>query len=206
MCARYTLTVPERLRELFPRVRFSALLPRFNIAPSTPVLGLRNAAGDIAELMIWGPRHINARVETLAEKPTFAEALRFRRAIVFADGYYEWHASPGTLKQPYRVTRRGGAPFAFAALWEKLLVPVVETAYACTLVTMPPRDDLAWLHDRTPLMLDAAGSDAWLRDGSIVPLADALEATPVSRAVNKVTRDDAALIEPVTPPIQDSLF
>jgi len=217
MCARYTLTTPQRLLERFPRLRFPALVPRYNIAPSTPVLGARNTAGGQAEFMTWGPRLINARSETLASKPSFAQALRLRRGIVFADGYYEWLDAPGVRKQPYRVTFKSGEPFAFAALWEEMLVPSDGPKFACTLVTADAREEIAWLHDRMPVILNDAGCEAWMSADELHPgnefgilakvLDEPLVATPVSRAVNKPWRDDdPTLLTPVAPPVQDSLF
>jgi putative SOS response-associated peptidase YedK len=193
------------------------LVPRYNVAPSTPVLGLRNAAGDEAEFMTWGPHLINARAETLATRPSFAQALRFRRAVVFADGYYEWQHQSGMRKQPYRVTLASGQPFAFAALWEQLPVPDDGPRFGCTLVTRDARADLAWVHDRMPVILNEEGTRAWLEAHELPAGCDAdvlsqtidgpYVATAVSRAVNKpVGDDDPSLIVPVSPPVQDSLF
>jgi putative SOS response-associated peptidase YedK len=217
MCARYTLTTPQRLLERFPKLRFPQLTPRYNIAPSTPVLGVRNTGHDVAEFLTWGPRLINARSETLATKPSFSQALRLRRGLVFADGYYEWLDASGVRKQPYHLKLASGEPFAFAALWEDLPTPGDGPAYGCVLVTMPAREDIAWLHDRMPVILSDAARERWMTRGELPPgeeraiLADVTEEplipTAVSRAVNKTWRDDdPALLTPVTPPIQDSLF
>ena len=215
MCARYTLTVPERLRELFPRMRFPAIKPRYNIAPSQPVLGARNAGNGTAELLLWGPVHINARAETLAAKRSFKEALRTRRALVFADGYIEWHARSGVLKQPYRVHLDADAPFAFAALWNELPLEGEGTKYSCVLVTTQARADLAWLHDRMPVILEPQAAEAWMNPDPLRPGSEAellvqpsarLVATPISRAVNSALRDEPLVLTPVEPPIQDSLF
>jgi putative SOS response-associated peptidase YedK len=217
MCARYTLATPARLLQRFPKLRFPQLVPRYNIAPSTPVVGVRNTGKAQAEFFTWGPRLINARSETLASKPSFSQALRLRRGLVFADGYYEWLDASGVRKQPYLLTRADGAPFAFAALWEELPTPGDGPRYGCALVTMPAADDIAWLHHRMPVILNDAGCEQWLdpselhvgnEHGVLAQIIDEpLVATAVSRAVNKTWRDDdPALLTPVTPPIQDSFF
>lgn len=187
-------------------MRFPTMVSRYNIAPSTPVLGARNANADEAEFMTWGPRLINARSETLATKPAFALALEHRRAIVFADGYYEWQAQSGVQKQPYYIKRASGEPFAFAALWEELPLPGEGPRYACTLVTQDAHEDVAWIHNRMPVILDQPGTVAWIYERALEPLQERLVAMPVSRAVNRPNRDNPSLIVPVTPPIQDSLF
>jgi putative SOS response-associated peptidase YedK len=136
---------------------------------------------------------------------------------VFADGYSEWLDRSGVRKQPYRVSLASGEPFAFAALWESLPVPGDGPGFACTLITSEPREDLAWLHDRMPVILSGAGCDAWMAPGELFPgsertvlehvVDEPFVATAVSRAVNRPLRDDdPSLILPVTPPIQDSLF
>lgn len=217
MCARYTLTTPQRLQERFPKLRFPQVAPRYNIAPSTAVLGVRNTSGGRAEFMTWGPRLINARAETLAVKPSFSQALRLRRGLVFADGYYEWLDASGVRKQPYHLKRASGDPFAFAALWDELPVPGDGPQYSCVLVTTQASDDLAWLHHRMPVILNDDGCERWMSPSELHPgdergilahtLGEPLVARAVSRAVNKTWRDDdPALLTPVTPPIQDSLF
>lgn len=217
MCARYTLTTPQRLLERFPKLRFPQLVPRYNIAPSTPVLGVRNTGHDVAEFLTWGPRLINARAETLATKPSFAQALRLRRGLVFADGYYEWLDASGVRKQPYHLTRKDGEPFAFAALWEDLPTPGEGPSHSCVLVTMQASEEIAWLHDRMPVILNDSGCERWMNPEALQAgdereilaqrIEEPLVATAVSRAVNKTWRDDdPALLRPVTPPIQDSLF
>ncbi len=193
------------------------MTPRYNVAPSTPVLGVRNTGGANAEFLTWGPRLINARSETLASKPSFSHALRFRRGLVFADGYYEWLDASGVRKQPYRLARADGAPFAFAALWEDVPTPGDGPRYTCALVTAQASDDLAWLHHRMPVIFNDDGCEEWMQPGELhlgnehgilARVMDApLVATAVSRAVNKTWRDDdPALIAPVTPPIQDAFF
>lgn len=208
MCGRYTLTDPSRLAAAFPEYRFPAVAPRFNIAPTQSVLGLRNGI-DAAEFMHWGLRgNINARAESVTVKPTFRDAARERRALLFADGYYEWQ-SRGDGKQPYFIHRADGAPFAFAALWER------APELTCAMVTTEATAELSSIHHRMPVILDDAARRAWLAPGAMAAdealeiLAhgsNALLAHPVSLAVNRVGNDDAALVRAVRPPEQGELF
>lgn len=213
MCGRYTLTVPKRLAAAFPEYRFPEIAPRYNIAPTQGVLGVRNGERD-AEFFIWGLRgNINARAETVATKPTFRDALRERRAILFADGYYEWQVR-GDGKQPYYVHRPDGAPFAFAALWELEPAPngPVRT---CAMVTTDAAPALQAIHHRMPVILDDRDRAAWLSPSPMSP-EDAhdvlargdyrVEAYPVSLAVNRASNDDPSLNREVRPPQQGDLF
>jgi putative SOS response-associated peptidase YedK len=196
MCGRYALTVPARLKSLFPKVRFPAITPRYNVAPTQEIVALRNNADGEAAMMVWGMGgHVNARSETVAEKPSFADAFEKRRAIVFADGYYEWQTRQDG-KQPYFISRLDEQPFAFAALWE---------GDACTLMTMEAAPSVAAIHDRMPVILTPEFCEAWLDAREMHPLTD-LVARPVSTAVNKVSNDSEALIKRVEPPQQGDLF
>jgi putative SOS response-associated peptidase YedK len=136
MCGRYSLTTaPEAMRTLFAFENLPNLAPRYNIAPTqlAPVVRTRNGARELI-LMRWGlvpswakevaigARMINARADTIAEKPAFRDAFRERRCLVPADGFYEWRAENGR-KQPFRVGLKGGRPFAFAGLWERWTAP-----------------------------------------------------------------------------------
>ncbi len=213
MCGRYTLTVAKRLISAFPEYRFPEVAPRYNIAPTQPVLGVRNGHAE-AEFLIWGLRgNINARAETVATKPTFRDALRERRALLFADGYYEWQVR-GDGKQPYYVHRPDGAPFAFAALWESESSPDGPVV-TCAIVTTDALPALRAIHHRMPVMLDDADRAAWLAPGPVSSESalDVLargdyrvEAYPVSLAVNRVSNDDPALTREVRPPHQGDLF
>lgn len=228
MCGRYTLTRPERLEGAFPQFRFPRLTPRYNVAPSTPVVALRNTGDCAAEFLEWGlipywageergsAAHINARAESIATKPAFRDAYRLRRAVIFADGYYEWQRGEGTAKQPYHITLADGEPFTFAALWDDWRDPNGMERRTCAIVTTQASPDLAWIHDRMPVILDGEARERWL---SLEPLepSDAravlqprehrFETTPVSTAVNRAWRDDdPALVERVVPPHQGSLF
>jgi putative SOS response-associated peptidase YedK len=153
-----------------------------------------------------GGRLINARSETVAEKPAFRSAFRKRRCLVPADGFYEWRKREGGgPKQPMLVRRRDGAPFAFAGLWEHWRGPEGEVQ-TCTILTTEANAVLAPIHDRMPVILDPAAYDRWLdpaRPGAeelLRPCSDGwLEAFPVSTRVNNVRNDVAELIAPMNP-------
>ena len=206
MCGRYALTVPARLKSLFPKYRFPAMTARYNVAPTQEIVALRNDAHGEAAMMVWGMGgHVNARAESVADKPSFADALLKRRAVVFADGYYEWQVRQDG-KQPYFIHRPDEQPFAFAALWE---------GDACTLITTEAAASVASIHDRMPVILGDEFRDAWLASMPLEaqaatellahPMSD-LVARPVSTAVNKVSNDSPALIKRVEPPQQGDLF
>jgi putative SOS response-associated peptidase YedK len=158
-----------------------------------------------------GARLINARAETLAEKPAFRTAFRQRRCLVPADGFYEWQKRGGGPKQPYRIARGDGAPFAFAGLWERWRDPAegldVET---CTIVTRDANARLRPIHDRMPEILAPDRYDVWLdpatetdrlqallaAEPAAEPTVD-LVATAISTRVNKVANDDPEVLLPL---------
>ncbi len=171
MCGRYTSTDPARLRAAFPRFRFgeaaAGALPRYNIAPSQPVLAVRNDGSDNVEAMRWGilrpagasgPPLINARAESLAEKPAFRDALRTRRCILFADGFYEWRG-----RQPVRFALQDDRPFAFAGLWE----PGPDGTARCVIVTCEASALVRPVHGRMPVILAADAVGPWLAPGEL---------------------------------------
>jgi putative SOS response-associated peptidase YedK len=218
MCGRYSITAaPEAMRRLFNFEDVPNLPPRWNVAPTqaAPVVRETDGVRRLDQLR-WGlvpswskdmsgaARMINARAETVAEKPAFRAAFRQRRCLVPADGFYEWQPR-GREKQPFRVTLRDAAPFAFAGLWERWTRPedgeVVETY---CIITTEAAASIAHIHHRMPVMLDPGDFAAWL-DGPfdrlaalLRPMADArLESHEVSPRVGNVRNDDAGLIEPV---------
>jgi putative SOS response-associated peptidase YedK len=204
---------------------------RYNIAPTQDVLVVRADPSDdhrTVAMLRWGllpswskgtsgsgPPMINARAETLAEKPTFRSALRSRRCLVPADGFYEWQQAAGGgkgKKQPYYIRRPDGGPFAFAGLWEKWTDPAAPlTIESCTIVTTEANAALRELHDRMPVILAPADYALWLDPGVSEPgqlqhlLApcgvEELVAEPVTTHVNRVANDDPRCIE-----VQRSLF
>lgn len=226
MCGRFSLTTaPEAMRELFDYENFPNLQPRYNIAPTQEVAVVRPAAvGGARELAMlrWGlvphwakdisigARMINARAETVADKPAFRDAFAKRRCLVAADGFYEWRTEDGK-KQPFRIGMKGGAAFAFAGLWESWSPPdAPETEPALetvTIVTTAANDKLHPIHHRMPVILDAADYGAWMdADGVDSKAAQALlkpfAAEPmafyrVNPVVNNARNDTPACIEPL---------
>ena len=201
------------------------LRPRYNIAPSQEVAVVRDGDGGRSLSMLrWGLipgwakdpaiayKLINARSETVSEKPSFRSAYRRRRCLIPADGFYEW-TRRGKTKQPWLIGPEDGGVFAFAGLWERWTVPegaaltgslaellpgdVVET---CTILTTVANGVVARVHNRMPVILPPGAFAAWL-EGSEVPLgpcpADAMTIHPVSTLVNKPANDDPRCVEPV---------
>ena len=222
MCGRYHLTKPvEAMARLFDFLERPNLAPRWNIAPTqtAPIVRLGDDGQRRLAMLRWGlvpawardlaagARAINARAETVAEKPTFREAFRRRRCLVPADGYYEWQAA-GNLKQPYRFTLRDGGLMAFAGLWERWMPPGGEAVETFGFVTVDASSDVAPIHDRMPAILDPEGWARWLDPAT--PLAD-LQALlvplppgrlvhhPVARLVNSASSEGPELIRPAAP-------
>jgi len=237
MCGRYSLTTPvESLRGLFGFDERPNLAPRYNIAPTQAVAVVRpalEAGGRRLVMLRWGlvpswakdssigSRMINARAETVAEKPAFRTAFRRRRCLVLADGFYEWKKSGDGPKQPWRITSADATAFAFAGLWEHWDSPDGETVETCAIVTTDAAPAIGHIHPRMPVILQPGDLEGWLSgdpadaDALLHPYGGALEAYPVSRRINSVRNDDAALIEPVSPadaseapekPAQGTLF
>ncbi|MEM7173246.1 MAG: SOS response-associated peptidase [Pseudomonadota bacterium] len=235
MCGRYTLTSPlESVQELFDFPERPNLEPRSNIAPTQEVPAIRHGQDGAQHLVMlrWGlipawakdakiaSRLINARSETVGEKPSFRQAFAKRRCLVPADGYYEWRTSNGD-KQPFRVVSRDGGIFAFAGLWEQWSDPacnnLVET---CSLLTTQANRELAAIHHRMPVILPPSSYSSWL-DPAIegghlrallqpMPLG-ALRFYPVSDRVNKVVNQGLDLLDEINEgaldrPVQGQLF
>jgi putative SOS response-associated peptidase YedK len=221
MCGRFTLTAPrEVLRELFPLFDIPEVTPSYNVAPTQTVLAVRVPAGrDRPEpvLLKWGlvpgwaddpaigNRLINARAETVAEKPAFRSAFRQRRCLVLADGFYEWQ-KVGGKKQPYLFRLQGGAPFAFAGLWEHWERDG-RAIDSCTVLTTSANELVKPLHERMPVILAPADFDRWLDpkpatgpelQGLLRPYpAEAMTAYPVATRVNNARHNDADCVAPL---------
>ena len=219
MCGRYSLKAD--LGELAQRFEFDgdwlAFESKYNVAPTQEVLTVVGGESRRAGYMRWGlipswakdpsigSRTINARAETVADKPSFRNALR-RRCLVLADGFYEWQKS-GSRRRPMRVVMRSGEPFAFAGLWETWRDPEGEVVPSCTIITTEANDLLRAIHDRMPVILSRDGEDLWLdvAEGDPAALAhvlkpypaDEMEAYEVSSIVNSYTNDGPEVIEPV---------
>ena len=218
MCGRFELhTNPAAIALAFGLSQPPAIAPRYNIAPTQDVPVVRETRDGDRELaqVRWGlvprwakdpsigVRMINARAETLADKPAFRNALKWHRCLLPADGFYEWKAVAGG-KQPYRIGMKDGAVFALAGLTERWLSPDGEVLDTCAIVTTPANALMGPLHDRMPLIIAPEDYARWL-DRSIEDVADllspytanAMSFHPVSTRVNAVKNYDASIIEPV---------
>ncbi|MCZ8123106.1 MAG: SOS response-associated peptidase [Magnetospirillum sp.] len=218
MCGRYSLTTPvEALRRLFGfEGPAPNLQPRWNIAPtqSAPVIRLGGGGGREIKMLSWGlvpywaedaklqSHMINARGETVAEKPAFKQAFRQRRCLVPADGFYEWQTLGPKTKQPLLFKTADGAPFAFAGLWERWVPPQGEVLETFTIVNTAANEMMAQFHDRVPIVLSPADYAAWL-DPAVdaralikAPPSDWLTFRRVSTYVNSVKHDDPGCQEP----------
>lgn len=219
MCGRYTLTVDEELilvRFQSVKVTDDVYTKRYNIAPGQLVFaivndGEKNRLGTLRWGLIppWakdpklGYKMINARGETLAEKPAFKRAFRRQRCLIPADGFYEWPFR-GKEKQPYRIRLKSGELFAFAGLWERWSAPDGTVIHSCTIITTEANELLADLHPRMPVILKKEDEALWLdRNCNDVALletllkpypADEMEVYPVSSEVNSARNDYPSLI------------
>lgn len=220
MCGRFVITSPpEALRQAFGYAEQPNFPARYNIAPTQPIpVIMANAAGRHFHLMRWGlipawvkdPKGfallINARSETLRDKPAFKNALKRRRCIIPADGYYEWRQGPAP-RQPYFIRRRDDKPFAFAALAETWTGPNGEEMDTVAIVTTAAEGAMTGLHARVPVALNSGDLARWLdcatvdADEAITLLNASPEGSfvwhPVSTRVNKVANDDAQLVLPI---------
>lgn len=221
MCSRYSLTSPpEAVRSYFNTRNTPDFPPRYNIAPTQPVLIARldHKAERELTLVRWGlipswvknPAEfttlINARAETAPEKPSFRAALRHRRCLVPADCFYEWTGKPGA-KRPHLIRPRGGGPFAFGGIFEHWMGPDGSEIETMAILTVAANRTVATLHDRMPLILAPDAFGIWLdcRPGTatdVIPLMvpapdDLLEIVEVSRKLNNPRNEGPELQEPV---------
>jgi putative SOS response-associated peptidase YedK len=222
MCGRFTLTIdPTHLQEAFPWADIpDDLSPRYNIAPSQPVAVIPNTGDNSLAMYKWGlipswskdpaigARMINARAESLAEKPSFRNAYRRRRCLILADGFYEWKQNPGMKsKQPIYIQLNSMYPFAFAGLWEIWNSPDGHEIRSCTIITTQPNSLLEPIHNRMPVILPPDVYSQWLvpedrQPAQLNPLlvpypSSEMIAFPVSRLVNSPLTDTQDLIKPV---------
>ena len=215
MCGRFAFYSPsEATAALFGVSGAPPVEARYNIAPTQYVAAIRKGEDGDPELAMlrWGlvpfwardpaigNRMINARAETVAEKPAFRAAYRNRRCLVLADGFYEWRRE-GSVKTPYYISAADGQPFAFAALWENWnSKDSDESIQSTTLITTAADEFMAALHHRMPVVLSPATAGTWL-DGGEDALAYALghapelRAWPVDRRVNNARNEGEDLIE-----------
>jgi putative SOS response-associated peptidase YedK len=221
MCGRFVITSPPAaLRQIFGYIEQPNFPPRHNVAPTQPIpVVILENGGRHFRLMRWGlvpawvedPRKfallINARAETVQDKPAFKNALRRRRCLIPADGYYEWHDAGGR-KRPYFIYRRDGEPVGFAGLAETWMGPNGEEVDTVAIVTAPASADLSILHHRVPVTIAPDAFERWLdcrADDAeeVMPLLTGPEQGAfawheISTRVNRVANDDAQLILPIT--------
>jgi putative SOS response-associated peptidase YedK len=209
MCGRFALIVDASvLADVFDVDPPRELAPRFNIAPTQTIAIVR--AGEEAprecSMVRWGlvpswakdakmgARMINARGETVAEKPSFRSAVKTRRCLIPADGFYEW-VRTDSGKQPHFIRFADARPFAFAGLWERWHKGEGGPLDTCTIITTTPNELISDLHDRMPVILPQSLYDVWLNPAPMTPErlqevlvphpAEGMEAYPVSTYVNK---------------------
>ena len=221
MCGRFTLTTDlQEVAERFcvtppPTADFP---PCFNIAPSQSVIVIGDDGQRKLRSMQWGliphwakdpalgNRMINARAETLAEKPSFCEALKKRRCLIPADGFYEWQ-KVGKVKQPMRIVLKSRAPFGLAGLWDRWISPEKKEVLTCTIITTAANELIREIHDRMPVLLQQDDEARWLDPGLTDPVqllqllkpypSELMEYYPVSRQVNSPRVDLPSNIEPL---------
>jgi putative SOS response-associated peptidase YedK len=221
MCGRYTITVSED--ELI--ARYAAEEPtnryhssRFNVAPTQQVPVILNEEGVLkldafkwglipfwAKTASIGYKMINARADTVAEKPSFRNAFKQRRCLIPADGFYEWKVI-GKEKQPYRILLKDQLIFSMAGLWETWTSPEGEEVKSCTIITTEPNELMVDIHNRMPMILSVEDEKKWLdKNQSVEDLkamlqpfpAEEMKAYPVSMAVGNVKNQDSELIKEV---------
>ena len=217
MCGRFAFYSPsEAAVALFGASATAEVQPRYNIAPTQFVAAIRNSDGAERELVMlrWGlvpfwakdpsigNRMINARAETVAEKPSYRAAYRHRRCIVLADGFYEWQKA-GDIKTPHFISLASGAPFALAGLWENWSDKESgDTLQTTTLITTAANDFMEPLHHRMPVILEANTAGEWLAGSNdllddVAAITPPLQAWPVDRRVNNARNEGAELVSAV---------
>jgi putative SOS response-associated peptidase YedK len=226
MCGRYVIkTPPDLVRDTFGYAEQPNFPPRYNVAPTQPipVVRIENGRRSFA-LARWGlipawvqdPRGfsllINARAESVLDKPAFRNAIRRRRCLIPADGFYEWKQDGGR-KRPFYATAKG--PVAFAGLWEPWMGPNGEEMETACIITTSANRTLRPLHDRMPVVIPPQAFDLWLDCTNVdavtaaallVPAPEyTFEAYEVSTAVNRTANDSATLIEPLVPGAEEPL-
>jgi putative SOS response-associated peptidase YedK len=233
MCGRYRLSWRKQIiEEHFDSISGEEdWIPRYNVAPTQPVPVIRqNPKEPVRELslMRWGlipswakdssaaASMINARTETAATKPAFRDALKSRRCLIPADGFYEWKRD-GKNKQPYCFEVTEGELFAFAGIWDRWKDPRGQWVKSCSILTTIPNAVTSAVHDRMPAILDPAAYDLWLDPGmqnmaeasELLKPSDArlMRCYPVSTRINSVLNDDAECSRPIkVAEIQNQLF
>ncbi len=224
MCGRFTLRASVNVvAEQFALFEAGPFEPRFNIAPSQPVPVIRLSRDpEPRRELAWlrwglippwakdpaiGNRMINARAETVAEKPAYRAAFKQQRCLIAADGFYEWQRM-GKSRQPYFIRMHDDRPFGFAGLWESWQAPDSSRIESCTILTTEPNDLLRPIHNRMPVIVGPDQYDAWLDPAAPKPdlleslgrphPSDSMTAIAVGKYVNSPAHDDPKCIEPST--------
>lgn len=231
MCGRYTLATPDpaAIRDRFPIGESVEVRQRFNVAPGDEILAVTTdregaARGDLlrwglvpswAKSADTGLKMINARLETVSERPAFKRAFERFRCLIIADGFYEWQPTPSGPKRPFHITRDDGGLFAFAGLWAIWHGPDESRLRTCTILTTAANSAIAGLHDRMPVILAPDAEAQWL-DTSTPPdrLTEILSGLPagqtamteVGLAVNDARYDGPECLAPLPPDPQAALF
>ncbi|PJF30139.1 MAG: hypothetical protein CUN52_04850 [Phototrophicales bacterium] len=231
MCGRFVLaTDAQSLQTHFQLdiIPEGFVIARYNIAPTQPVIVITNTAPKTLTLQKWGlipswskdpsiaSSLINARAETLHEKPSFRTAFKRRRCLIPATGFYEWGKGEGKTKQPYYIHLADNQIFAFAGLWETWHSPDGDMVETCTIITTEPNDLIRPLHHRMAVILDPHDYELWLSPDELPPSAlmpllnpypqEDMRYHPVSSLVNNVRNDSPECIKPFVPPDQSALF
>jgi len=221
MCGRFTITLEPAFfqQELKVGKMPSEWRPRYNVAPGQDIPVVIDSENRGVQMLKWGlipswakdnsigQRMINARAETLWEKPSFRTAFMQRRCLILADGFYEWQksSSKGVPKLPYRFILKNNRPFAFAGLWETWLSPDRVKIQSCAIITCPPNELVERIHNRMPVILNCHTSWDWLQDrtaeellGMLKPYpAEEMHAYPVGLEINNLRKDDPDCISPL---------
>ena len=222
MCGRFTITLEAADLQLDLGIANMPAdwQPRFNVAPTQLVATLVDASSRQAEWLRWGlipswakdptiaSSLINARSETVAEKPSFRQAFNRRRCLILADGFFEWKrsASQKGPAQPYYFQRIDKKPFAFAGLWETWKPPEGELVRSCTLITCAANEIVSPVHERMPVMLSGESMWNWLELSSPDALkailrpypSDVMTAFPISRLVNNAKIESPDIVKPLS--------
>lgn len=221
MCGRYAITTaPEAMRRLFRYLEQPNFPARYNVAPTQPIPIVRNFEGRRQFALVrWGlmpawvkdPKAftllINARGESANEKPAFRNAMKYRRCLIPADGFFEWKAE-GKSRRPYFIHMKDDAPFAFAGLWENWMGPNGEEVETAAIVTTDASPSIAHIHHRMPVMLEPEQFEMWL-DTRHVDAAtaaqmfrpvpdDRIDAREISTRINRTANDTPDVLAPIT--------
>ena len=204
----------EILERFGVRVRTAIYKARYNCAPTQDLAVIIQKEDPVMEFYRWGlipywakdksigNKMINARAETIMEKPSFRKPFRTQRCLIPATGFFEWKRA-GT-KIPFNIRLKGGIPFAFAGLWDRWMDPEGQTVYSFTIITVPANERISDIHDRMPVILHRNDEQRWLGPGFSEELtgllkpypAGLMEMYPVSGLVNSVGNDRAEILEP----------